>query len=151
MAMDRLVPQRGPGDDIAVIALQIDPVDDLLELELRAYPTTLARVRQTLGRWLRGHDVEREIAAEITIAVSEACANAVEHAYGPGRGMFTVRAEQIGATIHVSVMDQGQWRAPRGEHRGRGLKIMRAAMDSLDVRSNERGTEILMTRGVNRR
>jgi anti-sigma regulatory factor (Ser/Thr protein kinase)/putative methionine-R-sulfoxide reductase with GAF domain len=150
-AMDRLVPQRGPGDDIAVIAIQIDPVEAVLKLELRAYPTMLARVRQALGRWLRGHGIEREIAAEITIAVSEACANAVEHAYGPGRGTFTVRAEKVDDTVHVTVTDKGHWRAARGEHRGRGLKIMRAAMDGLDITSGEDGTEIVMTRGVDRR
>jgi putative methionine-R-sulfoxide reductase with GAF domain len=44
MVMDRLVPQRGPADDVAVIAVQNDPVPAVLELEMAAYPKTLARV-----------------------------------------------------------------------------------------------------------
>jgi anti-sigma regulatory factor (Ser/Thr protein kinase)/putative methionine-R-sulfoxide reductase with GAF domain len=150
-AMDRLVPQRGPGDDIAVIAIQIDPVEAVLELEMPAYPTTLSRLRQTLGRWLDGHEIDREVAVEITIAVSEACANAIEHAYGPGRGSFTIRAERTAAEVTVRVSDHGSWRPPRGEHRGRGLKIMQAAMDSLDVRSDKQGTDIVMSRALNTR
>jgi anti-sigma regulatory factor (Ser/Thr protein kinase) len=116
-----------------------------------AYPTTLSRLRQTLGRWLDGHEIDREVAVEITIAVSEACANAIEHAYGPGRGSFTIRAERTAAEVTVRVSDHGSWRPPRGEHRGRGLKIMQAAMDSLDVRSDKQGTDIVMSRALNTR
>jgi len=108
----------------------------------------LVSLRQLLTRWLRSQELEREVAAEITIAVSEACANAVEHAYGPGRGSFKVRAERIGDSIDVTVIDQGRWRPPRGELRGRGLKIMEAAMDAMDVASADGGTEIRMRRNL---
>jgi anti-sigma regulatory factor (Ser/Thr protein kinase)/putative methionine-R-sulfoxide reductase with GAF domain len=146
IAMDRLVPQRGPRDDVAVIAIQSEPVQAVLELELPCNPTMLARVRQSLARWLATRGVDREVAIEIMIAVSEACANAVEHAYGPNRGTFRVHAEERAGSIEVTVRDSGRWRSPRGDHRGRGLKIMKAATDSLDVSVADGGTEIVMRR-----
>jgi anti-sigma regulatory factor (Ser/Thr protein kinase) len=146
MAMDRLVPQRGPTDDVAVIAVQNNPVPAVLELEMPAYPKTLARLRQALKRWLQAQGVEREVEIEITIAVSEACANAIEHAYGPSRGTFTVRAEQRAGCVEVNVRDQGRWQPPRGEQRGRGLKIIEAAMDDVDVHADNAGTTVTMRR-----
>jgi anti-sigma regulatory factor (Ser/Thr protein kinase)/putative methionine-R-sulfoxide reductase with GAF domain len=146
MVMDRLVPQRGPADDVAVIAVQNDPVPAVLELEMAAYPKTLARVRQALRRWLQAQAVEREVEIEIIIAVSEACANAIEHAYGPSRGSFTVRAERRDGYVEVRVRDLGRWQPPRGEHRGRGLKIIEAAMDEVDVHAGNAGTAVTMRR-----
>ncbi len=156
LTMDRLVPYRGPRDDVAVIAVRNDPVPAVLDVELPADPSMLGRVRQMLTRWLTAQGLEREVQAEILIAVSEACANAVEHAYGPSRGRFEVRARRIGEpesggdSIEVAVSDTGRWRPARGENRGRGLKIMEAAMDSLDVRAADGGTEILMRRQLRR-
>jgi anti-sigma regulatory factor (Ser/Thr protein kinase) len=148
LTMDRLVPQRGPRDDAAVLAVQNDPIPDRLELELPAEPRTLARVRQSLTRWLHGQDVASHVAAEITIAVSEACANSVEHAYGPGGGSLTIEAERHNGTVQIAIRDRGSWRPARGDDRGRGLNIMRAAMDDLDIRATPQGSQILMKRSV---
>jgi anti-sigma regulatory factor (Ser/Thr protein kinase) len=82
--------------------------------------------------------------------VSEAGANAIEHAYGPGRGRFRIRAEHTPDAIRVSVSDQGRWRPPRGQHRGRGLRIMQAAMDSLEINRCAQGTDVVMTRVLDR-
>ena len=150
LAMDRLVPQRGPRDDVAVIAVRPDPVADVLDIELAADPSRLSGLRRMLARWQRSQGLERAVASEITIAVSEACANAIEHAYGPSGGSVHVRAARIGETVQISVSDRGNWRPPRGEHRGRGFKIMEAAMDSFEARSTDQGIEIVMCRDLSR-
>jgi anti-sigma regulatory factor (Ser/Thr protein kinase) len=148
VAMDALLPQRGPRDDVAVIAIRNEPVPAKLDLTLAAYPRTLGQLRHALARWMRAQRLDREVATEVTIAVSEAAANAVEHAYGPRRGTFRVRAERTDGELEVSVRDGGHWRPPRGENRGRGLKIMEAAMDTVDVRADVDGTEINMRRRI---
>jgi anti-sigma regulatory factor (Ser/Thr protein kinase)/putative methionine-R-sulfoxide reductase with GAF domain len=150
LAMDAMVPFRGPRDDVAVIALQNLGIPAILNLRMRAEPTRLSQVRRMLGRWLSDQAVEREVATEVTIAVSEACANAIEHAYGPAGGNFEVQAWREDGEIIVSVRDGGRWRSPRGQHRGRGLTIMEAAMDELDVRTDGHGTEIRMRRRTGR-
>jgi anti-sigma regulatory factor (Ser/Thr protein kinase)/putative methionine-R-sulfoxide reductase with GAF domain len=148
MAMDRLTPRLGTRDDVAVIAVQMEAVGPVLELERPARATVLAGIRRALEHWLRGQGIDREVATEILVAVNEACSNAISHAYGPGRGTFTLRLEHIGEAIEAAVVDHGRWRPPRGEERGRGLKIMRAAMDHVDVRTGPDGTEILMRRAL---
>ncbi len=147
-AMDRLIPRMGPADDVAVIALQLDVPSDVLDRQWPARPMMLARVRQQLERWLALQGLDRTVATEVIIAVNEACANAIEHAYSPGRGTFAVHAERAEDWIEIRVSDTGQWRSPRHESRGRGLSIMRAAMDKLDVRASDDGTEVVMRRAV---
>lgn len=150
LAMDQLVPQRGPRDDIAVIAVQNEPIPERLDLELPAQAAMLSGMRRMLNRWLWSQSIDPTVATEVLIAVSEACSNAVEHAYGIDEGGLRVRAQRTGETIELIVGDRGNWRPARGTHRGRGLTIMRNAMDSCEVRTGEEGTEIVMRRRLDR-
>ncbi len=104
-----------------------------------------------MRRWLREQDVPASVVAEVTLAVNEACANAVEHAYSPGPATFLLDATVDDDRLTVSVSDSGSWRAPREADRGRGLTIIRAAMDEVEVRRSGGGTEILMTRTLSLR
>src|SRR5579875_648341 len=90
LAIQQLVPVAGLRDDVALIAIQNTQVPDELVLDLPAEPRVLSEVRRALRRWLRHMGADREQAAEITLAVNEACANAVEHAYSPAPARFTV-------------------------------------------------------------
>jgi anti-sigma regulatory factor (Ser/Thr protein kinase)/putative methionine-R-sulfoxide reductase with GAF domain len=146
LAVDRLVPQRGPRDDIALIAIQNEPVPERFDVSLPAHPQMLSQLRRMLGRWLAQQPIDQTAATEITIAVSEACSNAVEHAYGIDEQGFRVRARLIDDAIEVTVTDRGSWRPPRGENRGRGLRIMQNAMDGFEIRSDPGGTSIVMTK-----
>ena len=104
-----LVPLEGLRDDVAIVALQNGAVPAELHLTLPAEPKTLAQVRRILRRWLIEHGADEGDVAEMTIAVSEACANAIEHAYSPVSGH--VRAARVGAGRRASrstVRDGGQ-------------------------------------------
>ena len=46
----------------------------------------------------------------------------------------------------ASVSDEGAWRERRGEHRGRGLKIMDGLMDQVNVHYADAGTVVTMRR-----
>ena len=50
--------------------------------------------------------------------------------------------------VTLTVRDTGRWRPPRGTNRGRGLKIIAAAVDELDVRTTDAGTEVVMRRAL---
>lgn len=146
LAVDQLVPQRGPRDDIAVIAIQNDPIPEQLDVCFPAQPEVLSQLRRMLGRWLSQQPIDDTAATEITIAVNEACSNAVEHAYGIDEGGFRVKARATDGALELIVTDCGSWRPQRGENRGRGLTIMQSAMDSFDIRSDADGTSIVMTK-----
>jgi len=148
LAMDQLVPHVGAGDDVAIVALHRAIVPDELHLRLAAQPNVLSQIRRLLRRWLNERGVDRELQAEITIAVSEACANAIEHAYGPGRGAVELEARVEEGHVVLVVRDAGSWRPRRGEFRGRGLKIIEAAMDDVDVKTDSLGTQLVMRRRI---
>ena len=146
-AVADLVPLEGLRDDVAIVALQNSPVPAELHLRLPAEPATLAQMRRILRRWLVEQGGGEADVAEVTIAVSEACANAIEHAYSPAPATFQLDAWGEDGGITIAVRDNGQWREPRGEeNRGRGLAIIAAAMDHVQVDRRETGTEVVMRR-----
>ena len=108
----------------------------------------LAGLRHLLRRWLRGHGASEDETYDITVACQEAAANAVEHAYGPGARTFEIEATRSGNEIEVTVRDHGQWRSARGTHRGRGLLMMEALMDSVQVEQAEAGTVVVLRRAL---
>ena len=78
------------------------------------------------------------------LACGEACANAIEHAYVPGAGLLRARGDARRGPRDLTVRDTGRWRAPRGAHRGRGLKMIEAAVDELEVTTTDAGTVVIM-------
>jgi anti-sigma regulatory factor (Ser/Thr protein kinase) len=150
LAVDQLVPIEGLRDDVAIVALQNLGVPVELRLSFAAEPRVLSRVRRVVRRWLQDRCAGSEQLADITIAVNEACANSIEHAYSPGPAAFELEASASDDEIVITVRDSGSWRAPRGKDRGRGLAIIEAAMDAVEVKPTEAGTEISMRRRLAR-
>lgn len=150
LAIEELVPVGGLRDDIAIVAVQNDEIPDELRLQLSAHPRVLPQVRRLLCRWLRKHGANDNDIAQITLAVGEACTNAIEHAYSVTPAQFELRASAERGEVTIAVRDQGRWRSPRKRERGRGLGIIEAAMDEVSIDSSAIGTEVVMRRGVGR-
>jgi anti-sigma regulatory factor (Ser/Thr protein kinase) len=147
-----LVPAGGGEDDVAALAVQLTPLShDRLALRLPAEPHVLSSLRRALRHWLEGLGATEAEAYDVLVAVTEAAANAVEHAYGPVDAAFDVEAEVTdGADVHVVVRDQGRWRPPRGHNRGRGTLLMQELMDDFQVATSDEGTEVRMRRRLAR-
>jgi anti-sigma regulatory factor (Ser/Thr protein kinase)/putative methionine-R-sulfoxide reductase with GAF domain len=148
LAISALVPAEGLADEAAILALQSAAVPAELHFELPADAAVLSQVRRTVRRWLREHTVEDSAIAEVTLAVNEACANAIEHAYPPGPATFRLDGLISDNRLDVAVRDTGHWRAARGADRGRGLGIINAAMDDVAVSTTDKGTEVRMSRRI---
>jgi anti-sigma regulatory factor (Ser/Thr protein kinase)/putative methionine-R-sulfoxide reductase with GAF domain len=148
--LEAMVPERTAEDDVAIVALRRLPVPRELRLRLAAEPDVLARMRRTLRRWLHANGATPEETQAITLACGEACANAIEHAYPPGPASFELTVTAADGAIALVVRDHGDWRSPRGEHRGRGLELMRKIMDDLEVERMDDGTEIRMRKELGR-
>jgi FixJ family two-component response regulator/anti-sigma regulatory factor (Ser/Thr protein kinase) len=151
--LDRVLAQLLGGasaeDDVAVLALRALPLDPRhLALRLPAIPSSLTQLRQTLRRWLAPAGLTPEEVYEITTACNEACANAIEHAYGPGDASFSFEADLVDDCVAVTVRDTGGWRVPYPRHRGLGLTVMRGLMDAVNVKSGPGGTTVQMQRRV---
>jgi anti-sigma regulatory factor (Ser/Thr protein kinase) len=149
--LDHLLSElRGDGpssDDTALLA--VGPVRERaarMRIELPADEGSVTSARHAVARWLIGTGASDEEMYELTVAIGDACANAVEHAYGPGDATFAVGAELVDGEVVMEVSDAGRWRSPRGENRGRGLQLMNAFTDSLEIDKTEHGTHVRMRR-----
>jgi anti-sigma regulatory factor (Ser/Thr protein kinase) len=137
----------GGADDVALIAVRTEAaVARRLTLTLPAEPGSLVTIRRRLARFLRGTGAAEIEAYEITLAISEAAGNAIEHAYGPGDATFDVEAELVEHDVVAWVRDTGAWRESRDDLRGRGLKIIGGVMDSSEVSHEDHGTVVHMRR-----
>jgi len=149
-ATAQLVPEV-PADDIAMIVARLRPVDEHLIGTWPAEKEVLADVRLMLRRWLHARGADEDEAYDIVVACQEACANAVEHAYGPGPRSFDLDASAAGAHVTVTIRDHGRWRPPRGTNRGRGLPLMRALMEHVEVTHTDEGTVVVLERTLQRK
>jgi anti-sigma regulatory factor (Ser/Thr protein kinase)/putative methionine-R-sulfoxide reductase with GAF domain len=146
--MAQLVGRDRPIDDIALLAVRrLDLASaEPLDLTVPAVASSLRDIRAAARRWLATVDAGPEDVMDVLLAVGEATSNVVEHAYGPGGGMVHVRLELHRADVLVTVRDNGSWRAPRGDNRGRGTHIIEAVTDELTIDRRSDGTEVVIRR-----
>jgi anti-sigma regulatory factor (Ser/Thr protein kinase) len=137
---------RPGGDDSALLALRVAPVQQQVRLTLPRQPDVIRALRTTLRRQLRNVGASEQEEFEILVAAGEACANAIQHA-GPRSPTFDVDSF-VGDEVHIVVRDRGHWREQRPSDGGRGLLIMEQFMDRVDVRCDGGGTEVSLHRSL---
>ena len=136
-----------PSDDVALLLSAIEPAQAFV-IELPAVPENLRVIRRRLGAWLQRVGFEEGAGAEIVLAVSEACNNAVEHAYnGHGPGGVSLSAALVGDVLHLEIADRGRWVVNEpSDERGRGIHLMNGLMDKVEIEAGAQGTRILLER-----
>jgi PAS domain S-box-containing protein len=144
LVLRELVPEGGAPDDVALLTLRTIPMADRFRVELPTEPEALASMRALLRRWLLHADGSEQEIAEVVTACGEAATNAIEHA-GAGTP-FEISGQVDGRRVEIAVRDFGAWRAPREGDHGRGISLMRALMDSVDVLATPEGTTVRMER-----
>ncbi|WP_017984523.1 SpoIIE family protein phosphatase [Amycolatopsis methanolica] len=145
--LDSLLPPSGHNDDVAVLVYVHPPGP--MRLELPAEPRSLVDMRRELRQWLAQSDVPDEAAADVILAVDEACTNSIEHGY-PGRddGTLTLTATADEGSVEIVITDDGKWRPPPADKgiRGRGVGLMRALMTEVDITPGEQGSQVRLMR-----
>jgi len=137
-------------DDVALLAIESLHLEDVLQLTFDTRPDVLGGLRNTLERWLAAAGASEGEMFDVALSASEAATNAIEHAYGARDASFTVRCERRGDDVTIVVRDEGRWRTLRPNGGGRGLTIMRALMDLVEVDTDEDGTEVSLTKTLSR-
>ncbi len=146
--MTEMVGIEEPADDIAVLVVRRQPLDEIagLDLQMPASPRALAHIRSSIRRWLHAVGVSGQDASDLLVAVGEACANTVEHAYGPRGGSVRVRMDLRPPDVVATVSDTGHYRPSRGKNGGRGTLLMQALTDEVTIEHDPSGTEITLRR-----
>jgi serine/threonine-protein kinase RsbW len=104
----------------------------------------LSAIRADTRDWLGALDLAPEAVDDLVLAVNEAVANVVDHAYGSGSGSVDLRFRTDGRTVCLDITDHGIWRppAPSRNGRGHGVRVMRGVVDSVSIEHDERGTRV---------
>ncbi len=138
-------------DDVAVLVVRRLPAEETRRLvtSMPAVPASLQPLRQAVRTWLGDLGTQRPVAEDVVLAVGEAVTNAVEHAYGARPGDVTVTLEADGDLATCTVSDTGRWREPRGRARGRGLTLMTAVADTIELDRSAAGSTVRMTMHLN--
>jgi len=143
-----LVGPGGGADDVAVLAFRPAPENERLSLTLPTDPRQLRVLRSRLAGWLTRRGVDAETVFDLNLAVTEAAGNAIAHAYGLGDGEFGVDVHLEDDVVVCTVTDRGHWRAERRDGYGRGLMLMRALTEQVEIETSDDGTRVEMRRRV---
>lgn len=104
-------------------------------------------IRRELGAWLAPLALADEEIADVVLAVDEAAANAVRHAYGPDEsGVVELTLWTETGTLCIEVVDHGSWRPPsdRPTMGGRGIPLMNHMSESVLIHFDDRGSRVLL-------
>ena len=139
------------------VAPETTPGHELVELRMSARPENLALARLALTGVAAGVDAPDEVVADLKLAVTEICTNAIQHAYpmASADNEIVVRYTAGTGTLLVEVRDEGVGFEPsdrplhpllNGEERGMGLLIVEALADELRISSGGDGTRVVFVR-----
>ncbi len=111
-----------PRPDTAVADTPTDISTVVLAVPARS--DEVAGIRRAIGALGRRAGLDEDRMADVALAVGEACANAVVHAYTDREpGTLRVTAELDAHGLHVVVADDGRGMTPRPDSPGLGLGL----------------------------
>ena len=129
------------------------PQAETVELRMDARPENLVLARLALGGVAARTPLAADVVADLKLAVTEACTNAIEHAYAgnPGANEIVVRFAFDDDALSVEVQDWGtgfdtEIEPPPDEElrdrAGVGLMLIRSLTDELTIESGGAGSTI---------
>ena len=149
---DRVI--QGLASDSGAAAVLYRHPPKPLSITMPADPSSLAVSRGLLREWLSAAGLGTEIAADVLLAVGEATANSTEHAVvsSPGPVEITLEGQLSESALRLTISDNGCWKPADDSpgHRGHGLLLMRALVDSVDVTTGPHGTNVTMVKELSR-
>lgn len=130
--------------------------DNFHELTVEARPEDLPRIRTFVEEVLAKTPLSEKSMREARLAVDEACANIIEHAYAGRRGTITVEVTIRGGAVAITLRDHGRPFDPQavgtpdltryiktGKKGGFGLFLIHKIMD--EVRYSRAGDSNVLT------
>lgn len=125
-----------------------------VRLVLPALPANVALVRQALAGLTDELGIDPARAADMKIALTEACTNVVVHAYGDEPGPLEVSMGVEHGRLVLGVRDRGSGLRPlpgrdEGSPLGFGLALIASLSDELGLVGGRHGTEVRIAFSLN--
>jgi serine/threonine-protein kinase RsbW len=139
------VRERGWGLPPVEVGRNVLRAKDLLELAAEANPPNARQLRVRFQQWLQTLGTPASLVDDLILAVYEALANVVEHAYHPGHPhpVMHLHARLDHDHLLITITDHGRWRAPSEPgYRGRGLAMMRSLTTEVHLHPTAHGTTV---------
>ncbi|MFB9741201.1 ATP-binding protein [Pseudonocardia sulfidoxydans] len=117
-----------------------------VEFVHRAWPaeaSALGHIRRELVAWIGPLGLSADEVDDVVLAVDEAAANVVEHAYSPddpGSVELTLWTEP--GALCIEITDHGTWNPT--EAPGRGIDLMQRMVGAVLIHVDERGSRVLL-------
>ena len=136
---------------------------DPQQVELLRIPSSLDRLEQVdtaVERMARAMGFNEDACADLGICATEAAANAILHAHKEDAGLTVeIRLERYPDRIRIAVRDHGRGFQTETvpdptlsenllKVGGRGLHVIRALMDDVQVRLLPDGVQVIMTKNL---
>jgi anti-sigma regulatory factor (Ser/Thr protein kinase) len=119
-------------------------------------PRAVSQARRAVARFARGSGFSSVEAAEIELAVGEACTNAIEHGHVPGATFVVHCVQSCNGDLVIDVVDHGggiplshkSWPrvVPPKEFGGLGRLLIRHLVDAVEELQLSYGTAVRLTR-----
>lgn len=141
---ERIFSKVSNRDDAAVLVLsRTAPVRSYV---FSAVPVVAALSRAIVGGKMNELGISGERRFGVLVALGEAVANAIEHAYRDSEpGLIRLALTDEGKHFVLCVEDFGRWRPfVRREERGRGIEMMYAFMDRVQIQSTRESTRVVL-------
>ncbi|HEY7604641.1 MAG TPA: ATP-binding protein [Gaiellaceae bacterium] len=122
----------------------------MLQLRLQACPESASMLRECLCSWLETAGAAKKDVFEVSLAATEAFANAVLHPRNANTPVVDVTACMTDHSVRLSIRDYGTWQDGSTPNRngGYGLPMMRLLMDGVDVQADRDGTTVTLWRAL---
>lgn len=123
-----------------------------LRITVPARRDSLALLRHVLRGFRDAYAIAPSTMDDIALAVSEAAANTIVHAYGGQPGTVTLVARVADDVLQILVRDHGRGIAPPADAPvlGHGLALMEHVARTLQVVGTAAGTDVVMTFALER-
>jgi anti-sigma regulatory factor (Ser/Thr protein kinase) len=123
-------------------------------LRLPAEAAALASARRYVSDAILACGLDADEHYQFVYAVNEALTNAIKHGAPDGLGMISVSVDCDSHLLTVTVGDPGDSRAaaragaaePTGGSGGRGLGLMLAMTDAMEMHSDQTGTTVSLSK-----
>lgn len=142
---DSLVSGSPRGDDAVVLVMRNAMDGQEYHAVFEATPGELRNMRSSVRDWIAQRELPEEVGDDLLIAVGEATANCVRHAYrGTMGGDVTIRITYVENVVNAEVSDTGNWHDPVDEeaYPGLGTQIIQSLTEGLNVDRTGRGTHV---------
>jgi anti-sigma regulatory factor (Ser/Thr protein kinase)/PAS domain-containing protein len=131
-------------EDAKVVVERLANLEAALQIARPAEAMEAACLRRLATAWAAQHPALDGRRDDIGLAVGEATANAVIHAYRAATGVVRLECALDDGRAEIRIRDWGTWEVPARDRDSRGIVLMQRLCDAFELRHLAEGTEVVL-------